>query len=66
MEAEEGEGGGGGGGDYSEKTQDEELHKMPHTKAQNFKIQPKLEPALWYWWQAGKADVLTITPRVAP
>ena len=25
-----------------------------------------LKPTLWHWWQASKADVLAITPRVAP
>ena len=48
--------------DYPEKSPDDELQKLPHTK---FKPQPRLEPALSYWWWARKADVLTITPRVA-
>ena len=66
------EGGGGGGGRgrgggpwYPEKTPDE-LQKMPHTEVRNVKPQPRLKPALWHWWQARKADVLTVTPRVAP
>ena len=50
--------------EYQEKTPDDELQKMPHTKARKFKPQPRLELALWYWWQAGKAGVLTIIPRV--
>ena len=48
--------------EYPEKTLDE-LQKMPHTEARKFKPQTRLELALW--WQARKADVLTITPRVA-
>ena len=48
-----------------EKTPDDELQKMPHTKARKFKPQPRLEPTLKHWWQARKADVLTVTPRVA-
>ena len=40
-------------------------HPHMHTKARKFKPQPRLEPALEHWWQARKADELTITPRVA-
>ena len=47
---------------YPEKTLDDELLKMPHTKARKLKPQPRLKPAHWHWWQARKADVLTITP----
>ena len=25
-----------------------------------------LEPTQWHWWQARKADMLTVTPRIAP
>ena len=32
--------------EYPEKTPDDELPKMPHTKARGFKPQPRLEPAL--------------------
>ena len=39
--------------------------KMPHTNARKCKPQLRLEPALLHWWQAKKADVLTMTPRVA-
>ena len=49
-----------------EKTPDGKLQKMPHTKAREFKPQPRLKPTLWQWWQARKADMLTITPCVAP
>ena len=52
--------------EYLEKTPDDELQKMTQSKARKSKPQPRLEPALWHWWQARKADVLTITPRVAP
>ena len=52
--------------EYPEKTPGDELQKMPHTKARRFKPQVRLEPAQYHWWQARKADVLTITPRVAP
>ena len=52
--------------EHPEKTPNDELQKMPHTKARKIKPQLRLEPALQRWWQARKADVLTITPRVAP
>ena len=50
----------------TEKPHDDDLQKMPHTKARNFKPQPRLEPTLYLCWQAlsRKVDVLTITPRV--
>ena len=32
--------------EYPEKTTNDELQKMPHTKAQKFKPQPRLEPVL--------------------
>ena len=32
--------------EFLEKTPDDELQKMPHTKARQFKPQPRLEPAL--------------------
>ena len=50
--------------EYSEKTPDDELQKMPQTNAQKFKPQPRVEPALQHRWQARKADVLTITPEI--
>ena len=31
------------------ETPDDELQKMPHTKALKFKPQPRLEPTLWLW-----------------
>ena len=51
--------------EYPEKTPGDELQKMPHTKARRFKPQARLKPALWHWWQARKADMLTVTPRAA-
>ena len=39
-----------------------ELQKMPQTKAWKFKPQPRLEPAHQHWWQARKSHVLTIPP----
>ena len=51
--------------EYPKKTPGGELQKMPHTKARRFKPQARLEPAQQLWWQARKADVLTVTPRVA-
>ena len=33
-------------------------------KPRKFKPQVRLEPAQQHWWQARKADVLTVTPRV--
>ena len=50
--------------EYPEKTPGDELQKMPHTTARRFKPQTRLEPAQWHWWQARKADMLTVTPRV--
>ena len=41
-----GGGGGGVGPEDPEKTPDEELQKMPHTKARKFKPQARLEPTL--------------------
>ena len=35
--------------EYPEKTPDDELQKMSHTKARKFKPQPGLEPALQHW-----------------
>ena len=52
--------------EYPEKTPDDELQKMPHTKARKFKPQARLEPAQQHWWQARKVDLLTITPCIAP
>ena len=52
--------------EYPEKTPDDDLQKMPHTKARRFKPQARLEPAQQHWWQARKADVLIVAPRVAP
>ena len=49
-----------------EKTPDDERQKIPHTKARKFKLKPRLEPAFLHWWQARKADMLTVTPRVTP
>ena len=51
--------------EYPEKTPSDELQKMPHTIARRFKPQARLEPAQKHLWQARKADVLSITPRVA-
>ena len=49
--------------EYPEKTPDDELEKMLHTKARKFKPQQRLEPTLCHWLQAldREADVLTIT-----
>ena len=60
-----GGGGGGAGVEYPEKTPGDELEEMPHTKARRFKPQARLEPAQQHWWQARKADMLTVTLRVA-
>ena len=35
--------------EYPEKTPDDELQKMPHTKARKFKPQARLEPTLEHW-----------------
>ena len=52
--------------EYPQKTPGDELQKMPHTKARRFKPQKRLEPAQLHLWQARKAGMLTVTPRVAP
>ena len=52
--------------EYPEKTPGDEIQKMPNTTARRFKPQARLEPAQKHWWQARKADMLTVTPRVAP
>ena len=52
--------------EYPEKTPGDELQKTPHTTARRFKLQARLEPAQKHWWQARKADMLTVTLRVAP
>ena len=44
--------------EYPEKNPGDELQKI------RFKTQARLEPAQYHWWQAKKADVLTVTPRV--
>ena len=36
--------------EYPEKTPDQELQKMPHTKVRKFKPQPRLESSLEHWW----------------
>ena len=51
--------------EYQEKTPGDELQKMPHTTTRRFKPEARVEPAQLHWWQARKADVLTVTPRVA-
>ena len=48
--------------EYPEKTPGDELQKMAHTKARRFKPQARPEPAQQHWWQARKADMLTVTP----
>ena len=49
--------------EYPEQNPDNEFQKMSNTKARKLRPQPKLEPTLW---QARKAYVLAITPRVVP
>ena len=51
--------------EYPEKAPGDVLQKMPHTKAERFKPHARLERAQQHWWQARKADMLTVTPRVA-
>ena len=50
--------------EYPKKTPGDEFQKMPHTTARRFKPQARLEPAQQHWWQARKADMLTVTPHV--
>ena len=35
-------------------------------KPKNSKLQVRLEPTVYHWWQARKADVLTIPSRITP
>ena len=42
--------------EYAEKCPDDELQKVLSSKAPKFKPQPRLNPSLWYWWQARKTD----------
>ena len=51
--------------EHPEKTPGDENQKMPHTTARRFKPQARLEPAQQHRLQAKKADVRTVTPRVA-
>ena len=51
---------------YPEKTPDDKLQEMPHIKDKKFKPQMRLKLALYHWWQARKAGMLTITPYVTP
>ena len=51
--------------EYLEKTPGDEVQKMLQTTARKFKLQARLEPAQKRWWQVRKADMLTVTPRVA-
>ena len=52
--------------EYPEKTPSDELHKMPHATTRRFKPKARLEPVQQHWWRARKADMLTVTPCVAP
>ena len=51
--------------EYPEKTPGDELQKMPYAAIRRFKPLERLEPGQQHWWQARKADALTVTPRVA-
>ena len=50
--------------EYPESTPGYALQKMPPSTTRRFKPQARLEPAHSHWWQARKADVLTVTPHV--
>ena len=45
--------------EYPEKTHDDELQKMMHTKAQNFMPQPRLKPALVAGYESRSANHYT-------
>ena len=47
--------------EYPEKTPGDEFQKMPHTTARRFKPPARLKHAQKHWWQARKADMLTVT-----
>ena len=51
--------------EYPERTPGDELQKTLLTKTRKLKPQASLEPAQKHWWQVRKADVQTVTPRVA-
>ena len=52
--------------DYPATTLGDKLRKMLHTTARRLKPQPRHKPAQQRWWQARKADVLTVTPHHDP
>ena len=51
--------------EYPEKSPYDELQKCHILKQKKIKTQRRFKPAQQHWWQSRKADVLTITPRVA-
>ena len=52
--------------EYPQKPPRDELQKMLHTTGRSVKPQARLKPAQQHWWQARRADVLTVTPRAGP
>ena len=52
--------------EYPEKTPGDELQKMPHTTVRRFKPRRDSNSHNSIGDRARKADVLTVTPRVAP
>ena len=52
--------------EYPEKTPDDKLQKMLHTKAQKFKPQQRLKPTLYIGGRLGKQMCLTLHHTIAP
>ena len=68
--------------EYPGKTPGDEVQKMKHTTARRFKPRTRAVALVagsesrhanrytthrpQHWWQASKADVLNVTPRIAP
>ena len=50
--------------EYTEKAPGDEL-ALENATVRRFKPQARLKPTQQHWWQARKADVLIVTPRVA-
>ena len=51
--------------EYPEKPLATSFRKCHILQPERFKPQERLEPAQYHWWQARKADMLTVTPRVS-
>ena len=50
--------------EYQEKTPDDKLQKMPHTKSPEIQAPTETQTRTKHWWQARNADMLPITACV--